>query len=327
MAKRKRLEVPVAPALETKSLSRPVSPPPIADVAGEAALLKAAEEVTVALEEARRDGRLVIRLALDAVEEGHLSRDRLSSGLDDEEMATLKASIRAHGQRTPIEVVAEAAGRFGLISGWRRLAALRALWTETGEDRFGEVLALVRAPETAGDAYIAMVEENEIRVGLSFYERAQVAAAAAEAGVFADASAAVDTLFAAGSKARRSKIRSFIAIHQALGDVLRFPADLSERLGLQIAQALKAGQGAALRKALTSGAASAEAEAAALQKAMASRAGAGTGSGATKTKPAPVAITPGLSLTRTGRDIRLAGSAVTPELESQLIAFLKANVR
>jgi hypothetical protein len=34
------------------------------------------------------------------------------------------------------------------------------------------------------EAYLAMVEENEIRVGLSFYERARIVARAAEAGVF-----------------------------------------------------------------------------------------------------------------------------------------------
>ena len=52
---------------------------------------------------------------------------------------------------------------YGLISGWRRLTALQALHAETGEARFATVQALVRRPETAADAYVTMVEENEIR--------------------------------------------------------------------------------------------------------------------------------------------------------------------
>jgi ParB family chromosome partitioning protein len=72
------------------------------------------------------------------------------------------------------------------------------------------VLAVLRRPDTAAEAYVAMVEENEIRVGLSYYERARVAARAAEAGVFEDASAAIDVLFSTASKAKRSKIRSFV---------------------------------------------------------------------------------------------------------------------
>jgi ParB family chromosome partitioning protein len=44
------------------------------------------------------------------------------------------------------------------------------------------VLALIRRPETSADAYLAMVEENEIRAGISFYERARLAAEAAKLG-------------------------------------------------------------------------------------------------------------------------------------------------
>ena len=105
-------------------------------------------------------------------------------------MASLRESLRLHGQRTPIEVtplVAEGHGAalpYGLISGWRRLQALKALHAATGEPRFATVQALVRRPETAADAYVTMVEENEIRLGLSHYERARVAALATARGVF-----------------------------------------------------------------------------------------------------------------------------------------------
>ena len=80
---------------------------------------------------------------------------------DADEMAALVASLRARGQQVPIEVVAREAkgtGRngYGLISGLRRVMALREIGA-------AEVLALVRRPETSSEAYLAMVEENEIR--------------------------------------------------------------------------------------------------------------------------------------------------------------------
>ena len=105
---------------------------------------------------------------------------------------------------------------YGLISGWRRLAALKALHAETGEARFATVQALVRRPETAADAYVNMVEENEIRLGLSHYERARVAARATERGIFESEKKALLALFATASRAKRSRIRAFLDIYHAL---------------------------------------------------------------------------------------------------------------
>ena len=97
--------------------------------------------------------------------------------------------------------------------------ALKALHAETGEPRFATVQALVRRPETAADAYVAMVEENEIRVGLSQYERARVAARATERGVFPSEKAALLALFAAASRPKRSRIRAFLELYHALDGV------------------------------------------------------------------------------------------------------------
>ena len=130
-------------------------------------------------------------------------------------------------------------GRYGLISGWRRLSRLARLHAETGEARFGHVQALLRRPDGASDAYLAMVEENEIRAGLSHYERARIAALAAEQGVFSSPQDALRHLFANASRAKRSKIGSFMVLHRELGDVLAFPAAIPERLGLALAQALE----------------------------------------------------------------------------------------
>ena len=237
MAKRKRLTPFGAP--EAEDLPEIIVPsvrPPIADMAGASAATAAMEEMAATLRAAREGGRLVLSLPLDQIEAGYLVRDRIAS--DPEEMAALVESLRTRGQQTPIEVAQIGPERYGLISGWRRLSALRQLEAEGTETV--SVLALLRKPDQASDAYVAMVEENEIRVGLSFYERARIAAKAVEAGVYPDDRAALRALFAAASRAKRSKIGSFLTVVRALDGALRFPESIGERLGLQLAQALEA---------------------------------------------------------------------------------------
>ncbi|MEL6646749.1 MAG: ParB N-terminal domain-containing protein, partial [Pseudomonadota bacterium] len=228
MAKRKRLgpvdAFAASPgfdrAPETKSA---LAPAPIASVAGDAAAVDALARVSSALEAARAEGRLVQKIPLDQVVADHLIRDRITT--DETEMEALKESLRNRGQQTPIEVVELAPDRFGLISGWRRLHALRALKSET-------VLARLITPGTEADAYVAMVEENEIRVGLSYYERARIVLRAEQEGVYPTRKAALQSLFANVSRAKRSKIGSFVTVVEALDETLRFPTELGERLGL-----------------------------------------------------------------------------------------------
>ena len=248
---RRRLSIP-DPAADRGAFALPAAPAaalprgaPISRVTGEAAAAAALQEVAGALEAARAEGRLVLRLPLEAVEADWLVRDR--AGLDAEALAPLKDSLAAAGQRHPVEVADLGGGRYGLISGWRRLMALRALLAETGEARFATVLALVRRPETAGDAYVAMVEENEIRLGLSYFERARITARAVAAGVFASEKIALQRLFATASRSRRSKIGSFLTIWHGLGAHLRFGPAVPERLGLALARAMEADPGLAPR--------------------------------------------------------------------------------
>jgi ParB family chromosome partitioning protein len=252
MAKRKRLEPanPVAlapePAAEEQEsgwagIRRRAAP--IADVAGDQAAQAAFEEVAGALRAAREEGRLIQRVPLAEIRRDHLLRDRMV--IDAEEMAALEASLAARGQQTPVELVALPEGGYGLISGLRRVEALQRLGAETA-------LALVRAPEGSEAAYVAMVEENEIRANLSFYERARVAAEAARIGVYPSTQAAVGALFAHASAPKRSKILGFVTLHEALGGVLRFPAAIPEKLGLALVKAIEGtpGFGARLRDSL-----------------------------------------------------------------------------
>ena len=252
MAKRKRLtpaRITEDAPLETKS-AYPSFPngvaqtrtirPPIADVAQDASASAALTEIAQTLSDARTEGRLIQRLPLEAIDPEYLVRDRIS--YDEDGMAALMQSLQDRGQQTPIEVTALDNGRYGLISGSRRYVALTVLagkQSESGSDT-GTILAIVRTPQDAASAYQAMIEENEIRVGLSFFERARIVARAVDAGVFKRDRVALAKLFSSVSRPKRSKIGSFIRIVRALEDVLHFPTQLNERNGLALAQALDA---------------------------------------------------------------------------------------
>ncbi len=362
MAKRRRLDLPrpediaAAAAEVDAAAARPTlgaSAPPIARVAAETASAAAGEAIearraaaayqgdAMLWREAQRDGRVAMALPLGAVVTDFLSRDRVA--LDEEAMAELRASIRAHGLRMPIEVLRldqDEGGepRYGLISGWRRVQALRTLWAETGDARFATAAALVRAPDQASAAYVAMVEENEIRADLSHYERGRIAVVAAGQGVFRSVDAAVDTLFAAGSKARRSKIRSFALIHEQLGDLLAFGPGLSERAGLRLASALRDGAGDACRRALgAASAASAEAEWSALEPVIAASAAAREGARSRGGRPRAEApertrhrlgggVTMEVARLRDGFELRLRGAPLDDALVAALIADIRARL-
>lgn len=240
MAKRKRL-TPANPGYlatppETKSMFSRAAP--IADVARDASAVAAFDEVADTLTRARTEGRMVLALPLSAIHQDHLVRDRVM--VDDADMTALVDSIRARGQQTPIEVVDLGDGRYGLISGWRRCQALTQLSAGGEGAKFDQVLALLRQPDQSSDAYIAMVEENEIRVGLSHYERARIVAKATEQGVFETKQVALTGLFGSVSRAKKSKIGSFVTLVSALDGALRFPGAIGERLGLRLAQAIEA---------------------------------------------------------------------------------------
>ena len=168
--------------------------------------------------------------------------------------------------------------------------------------------ALVRRPETAAAAYVAMVEENEIRLGLSQYERARVAARAAARGVFADEEAALRALFATASRPKRSRIRAFVALYHGLDAALRFPAAIPERLGLALVERLREGRGPAIAAALAAAApATPEAELALLARLARPAAGAAAGR-----RRALRALAPGLAL-----ETRLGAAAADADAEGQ----------
>ncbi|MGB0904850.1 MAG: ParB N-terminal domain-containing protein [Mangrovicoccus sp.] len=198
---------------------------------------------------AQSEGRVLESLSVYAIYTDDLPRDRLDleAVANSEEMDELKSSIRSRGQREPIEVFVDEAGRYQLQKGWRRVTALRQLHEETGEDQFGKVTARVAKPaEDQSDQrmarYIDMVEENVVREDLTFAEMAQVAIRAASdpAVEDSDPEALVGRLYGSLHKMKRSYIRSFVFLLTALGGSLQWPKDISRNQGVEIVRALKA---------------------------------------------------------------------------------------
>lgn len=236
---------------------RSLKAPPIAQVANDAASafegeVQSLRQENVALKDkatafdaAEAEGRVILSIPLDQIDANALKRDRRVLDKDSEDWAALKDSLRARGQQTPIEVVAGPDG-YRLISGFRRLAALRDLHEETQDAQFAEVKAIAsRARDTLGDM-LAMVEENEIRQEISFYERGRICCLAVEQGLCATLDEAIEALFPNAHRNRRYKIRSFGLLFLELGPYLDYPEQIGERLGLKLAKALKDGRGAAL---------------------------------------------------------------------------------
>ncbi len=335
MAKRKRLTLPAegeatrAPETKGMFIDAPTGvvpnrlsskSPPIADMAGAAAATAALEEVSAELAAVRAEGRLVQKLRTTQIDASHLMRDRVV--IDGEDMATLIASIRERGQQTPIEVLETAGGGYGLISGWRRLAALARLYEETGDAQFAYVHALVRKPASAQDAYVAMVEENEIRVGLSYYERAQIVARTVQAGVYSDSKKALQTLFSSASRAKRSKIKSFLPIVEVLGSMLCHPAAIGERMGLELSQRLSdAAFVTAAHKALKGDdTRSIETEQKILSRLLK---GGNAAQSVKKTESVTEELAPGIQMTQRGSSVTLSGSGVTEEMIGKLRLALK----
>lgn len=244
MAKRRQLETPTQDQLreieagfarETQREPLGLSMP-IAGVVAEAAALTQTASADERAEHARdrydaerfrtaeAKGMVAQGIALAEIVADEMMRDRMA--LDAEEMAELTQSISRNGLRLPIEVyelaLPHSGARYGLISGYRRLNAFKALLAETGRDDYRTIPALIRQSSGAASSFTAMVEENEIRSGLSQYERGRIAVVATESGAFESVEQAVDALFISGSKAKRSKLRSFALIHESLGTFCGF---------------------------------------------------------------------------------------------------------
>ncbi len=132
-------------------------------------------------------------IPLKQIDPDDLVRDRTLQ--DEAEKASLTLSLRARGQQTSIE-------------------------TALPIERFAVIRAILTVLETGQDAYLTMIEENEIRANSSFYESADLAHRAVQDGVFPDIHAALRPLCASSTRSKRSSIRTFHSL------VARFDAVL-----------------------------------------------------------------------------------------------------
>lgn len=190
-------------------------------------------------------------LPLDAISADALARDRLVLAPD--ALAELKLSILKSGLRQPIEVYTLLEGNdppYGLISGYRRLSAFRALVAD-GMKRFATIPAFIREPATVAEAMIAMVEENAIRAEISPWEQAMAAVTACEHGHFDTVEAAIDGLYGTLSRDKRRRVRAVAHLAEELQGSLAAPETLSLRQLLRLAAAASRGYGDLMHHALS----------------------------------------------------------------------------
>ena len=210
----------------------------------------------------RESGHVVETVPLAEVHTYMLVRDRLPG--EDMELADLVTSIREIGLSNPIRVVPRPQGDgYELVQGYRRLAAYRRLheeWEQDGENRDGgqtlsadkvgagqgpwaaiPALVLPGARDVAG-LYRTMVDENVVRKDLSFAEMAHAAQVylADPSTDVDDLSEAVGALFQSAPYSKRSYIRSFAHLLDAIGPVLCYPSEVPRALGVALSRELKA---------------------------------------------------------------------------------------
>ncbi len=185
-------------------------------------------------------------IPLDDIADHALIRDR--SHLSADALGELKASLKSHGLRLPVELIPGNHDRpYTLLSGLRRITAWRELAAEGGPDA---IPALIREPMEEAEALAAVIEENEIREPLSAWERGRIVWIAHDEGLFDTLEEAAKSLFPAASKVKLSRIRAIARAVEALGHALNAPELWSLRQCLRLASAVRAGFAPVMEAAL-----------------------------------------------------------------------------
>lgn len=195
-------------------------------------------------------------LPLAAIDEDAVPRDR--SVIDAAKLAELQRSIAASGLRQPVEVFATRSG-YGLISGFRRLMAYRAL-EELHGHRYGRIPAFLRPAEDVAQAFARVIEENDIRAGLSAWERGRTLVVAGEAG-FDTLDAALAGLYPHADRRKRARLRQLAEVVEAFDGAFEAPELWSENRLLRLSSVLRLGWDEIVREALAHAAPGAEWEA------------------------------------------------------------------
>ncbi len=185
-------------------------------------------------------------IPLDDIADHALIRDR--SHLSADALGELKASLKSHGLRLPVELIPGNGDRpYTLLSGLRRITAWRELAAEGGPDA---IPALIREPMGEAEALAAVIEENEMREPLSAWERGRIVWIAHDEGLFDTLEGAARSLFPTASKVKLSRIRAIARAVEALGHALNGPELWSLRQCLRLASAVRAGFAPVMEAAL-----------------------------------------------------------------------------
>lgn len=196
-------------------------------------------------------------IPLAEIDAAALPRDRLA--LDDRPLGELIDSIAANGLRMPVEVweLSEPRDtesgpphRYGLISGFRRLAACRKLDADSRGDAFAAIPAFLRAPRSVGHAMAQMIDENETRVEISPWERARIVSEAVAEGIFDTVDAAVAGLYPLAERTKRARLRLMVPVVEELDGLIATPERLSQNRMLKLAAGIAAGFGEVIATAL-----------------------------------------------------------------------------
>jgi ParB family chromosome partitioning protein len=186
-----------------------------------------------------------------------LPRDR--TRLDPAELAELRDAIALSGLRMPIELFPLAAPRpplrWGLLSGYRRFHAFRALHALSAEvglepGRFALIPAFLRPRAGLAEQLAQVVEENEIRAPLSPWERGRVACEAWRRRIFPTLDEAVARLFPSVSRQKRARLRAIAQVVEEFDGLLAAPELLNEHRLMRIHHAIQRDFGDIMRAAL-----------------------------------------------------------------------------
>ncbi len=192
------------------------------------------------------------QIPIAVIEDDALTRDR--TGLDAEPMMELRTSIAAHGLRCPIEVFPmerpHGERTYGLLSGFRRINAYRALLELTKQERYTTIAAIVRERTDLASSLTAMVEENEIRADISPFERGLIAVRARNQGAFGSIEEAIDGLYPEATSQKRSRLRTLARVAEEVDGLMTAPERLSENQLLRLAGAFRAGFGDVIAAAI-----------------------------------------------------------------------------
>ena len=183
----------------------------------------------------------ITHIPLDQIAAEELPRDR--SQTDEDADHELYLSIMLDGLRQPIEVwqFDEDEG-YGLIAGYRRLAAVRRLRQETQDtDRWATIPAFIRTPKKVPEALAQMVAENEIRADISPWDRARFIITTLDRDFFKTADEAIDAVHPRASERKKNRLRATVMAVETFIDQFRDAHELSERRLLRLGTLIRAG--------------------------------------------------------------------------------------